>query len=167
VGLFCLSAAPGRQEDGPVTAEEIVSHVVDLQKLGYGVLVFRAPELYTMSAFVNRYTNSRIHFAIGLTVLVKVLEDNYNNLAGSLLEGIARLFSQNVRMSVYPMKAEDVEQRVKSAGLAEWHWQATDGMVHADKLYPDAPLGHLYQYLLSSGFILVGKPSGNEAAVAS
>jgi len=167
LGLFCLSTAPGIHEDGRVTPEEIVNHVVDLQKLGYSVMVFRAAELYTMSAFVNRYTNSRIHFAIGLTVLIKVLEDNYNNLAGSLLEGIARLFSQNVRMSVYPMKAEDVEHRVKSAGLAGWHWQTTDGMVHADKLYPDAPLGHLYQYLLSSGFILVGKPSGNEAAGAS
>jgi hypothetical protein len=130
-------------------------------------MVFRAPELYTMSAFVNRYTKSRIHFAIGLTVLVKVLEDNYNNLAGSLMEGIARLFSQNVRLSVYPMKAEAVEQRIKAAGLTGWRWQTTEGMVHADGLYPDAPLGHLYQYLLSSGFILAGKPTRNEAAAAS
>lgn len=167
LGLFCLSIAPGMNEDGHVTAEEVMRHVVELQKLGYGVMVFRARELYTMSAFVNRYTKSRIHFAIGLTVLVKVLEDNYNDLAGSLMEAIARLFSQNVRMSVYPMKAVDVEQRVNAAGLTGWHWKETNGMVHADELYPDAPLGHLYQYLVSSGFILIGKPTGNEAAAAS
>jgi len=88
-------------------------------------------------------------------------------LSGSLMEAIARLFSQNVRMSVYPMKAEDVERRIKAAGLTGWHWQTTDGMVRADELYPDAPLGHLYQYLLSSGFILIGKSAGNEAAAAS
>jgi hypothetical protein len=167
LGLFCLSTAPGLREEASVTSEEIVRQVVELQALGYGVMVFRAPELYTMSAFVNRYTKSRIHFAIGLTVLVKVLEDNYNNLAGSLMEGIARLFSQNVRLSVYPMKAEAVEQRIKAAGLTGWRWQTTEGMVHADGLYPDAPLGHLYQYLLSSGFILAGKPTRNEAAAAS
>ncbi|HTP67692.1 MAG TPA: hypothetical protein VMJ35_02210 [Dongiaceae bacterium] len=166
LGLFCLSTAPGMNEDGRVTAEEVMRHVMDLQKLGYGVMVFRARELYTMSAFVNRYTKSRIHFAIGLTVLVKVLEDNYNNLAGSLMEAIARLFSENVRLSVYPMKVEDVERRVLSAGLTGWHWQEIDGLVHADKLYPDAPLGHLYQYLLTSGFILVGKPENSEAAAA-
>jgi hypothetical protein len=167
LGLFCLSTAPGLRQQGSVTSDEIVRHAVELQALGYGVMVFRAPELYTMSAFVNRYTKSRIHFAIGLTVLVKVLEDNYNNLAGSVMEGIARLFSQNVRLSVYPMKAEAVEQRIKAAGLTGWHWQTTEGMVHADGLYPDAPLGHLYQYLLSSGFILAGKPARNEAAAAS
>jgi hypothetical protein len=163
LGLFCLSTAPGLREEGHVTGEEILSHVVELQKLGYGVMVFRAPELYTMSAFVNRYTKSRIHFAIGLTVLVKVLEDNYNNLAGSLMEGIARLFSQNVRLTVYPMPVEDVETRVKAAGLTGWHWQVTDGMVYVNELYPDAPLGHLYQYLLSSKFILTGRPKQNEA----
>jgi hypothetical protein len=116
-----------------------------------------------MSAFVNRYTKSRIHFAIGLTVLVKVLEDNYNNLAGSLLEGVARLFAQNVKLSVYPMAEEEVQRRVTASGLAGWSWKAKDGMVYADEFYPKAPLGHLYQYLLSSGFILIGKPKGNQA----
>ncbi|HVM75723.1 MAG TPA: hypothetical protein VMT75_08775 [Candidatus Saccharimonadales bacterium] len=164
LGLFCLTTAPGNGQENNVTAQEIVEHVVELQKLGYGVMVFRARELYTMSAFVNRYTKARIHFAISLTVLVKVLEDNYANLAGSLLEGIARLFAQNVRLSVYPMPAEDVERRVKSAGLTGWHWKVTDGMVYANELYPDEPVGHLYQYLLSSEFILIGKPKGNQAA---
>ena len=164
LGLFCLSTAPGNGEERHVTAQEIVDHVAELQKLGYGVIVFRARELYTMSAFVNRYTKSRIHFAIGLTVLVKLMEDSYKNLEGSLLEGIARLFAQNVRLSVYPMAAEEVERRVKNAELNGWHWQVTSGMVYANELYPDAPLGHLYQYLLSSEFILIGKPKDSEAA---
>lgn len=166
LGLFCLSTAAGNGKERPVTAAEIVSHTVELQKLGYGVMVFRARELYTMSAFVNRYTKSRIHFATGLTVLVRLMEDSYKNLEGSLLEGIARLFSQNVRLTVYPMPAEHVEQRVKTAGLTGWHWQVTDGLVYADELYPDAPLGHLYQYLLSSQFVLIGKPKKNEASAA-
>ena len=167
LGLFCLSTAPGNGEEGHVAAQEIVDHVVELHKLGYGVMVFRARELYTMSAFVNRYTKSRIHFAIGLTVLVRLMEDSYKDLQGSLLEGIARLFSQNVRLSVYPMPAEDVERRVKTAGLTGWHWKVRDGIVYANELYPDAPLGHLYQYLLSSGFVLIGRPKQSEATAGS
>jgi hypothetical protein len=164
LGMFCLSTAPGNGEERHVAAQEIVEHVVELQKLGYGVMVFRARELYTMSAFVNRYTKSRIHFAIGLTVLVRLMQDSYKNLEGSLLEGIARLFSQNVRLSVYPMPAEEVERRVKNSGLAGWSWKVTNGMVYANELYPDAPLGHLYRYLLSSEYILIGTPKGNDAA---
>jgi hypothetical protein len=166
LGLFCLSTAPGNEER-QVTAEEIAAHVVELQKLGYGVMAFRARELYTMSAFVNRYTRLQIHFAIGLTALLRLMQDSYKNLEGSLLEGIARLFSQNVRLSVYPMPAAEVERRVQAAGLTGWSWKVRDGMVYANELYPDAPIGHLYQYLLSSEFILIGTPRKGDAAATS
>jgi hypothetical protein len=154
LGMFCLSTAPAGPEQEGVSAQEIVKHVEALQKTGYGVMVFRARELYTMSTYVNRYTKSRIHFAIGLTVLVRVLQDSYRDLTGSLLEGIARLFAQNVRLSVYPMKAEEVERRVKAAGLTGWRWKETNGLVHADELHPDEPVDFLYQYLLGRQLIL-------------
>jgi hypothetical protein len=158
LGLFCLSigGADGGRTGVPV--KEIVEQVEALHNLGYGVMLFRARELYTMSTYVNRYTKSRIHFAIGLTVLARVFEDRYKDLAGSLLEGIARLFTQNVRISVYPMSAEEVQRRVKIGGLTGWAWKETNGMVTADNLHPSGPLNSLYQYLLSSEFILPGKP---------
>ena len=68
---------------------------------------------------------------------------------------------------MYPMPVEDVERRVKTAGLTGWHWQVRDGLVYANELYPDAPLGHLYQYLLSSGFVLIGRPKQSEATAGS
>jgi hypothetical protein len=157
VGLFCLSSSGTAVGDRKIPVAEIVEHVQALQKLGYGVMVFRARELYTMSAYVNRYTKSRLHFAIGLTILVRVMEDNYGNLPGSLLEGIARLFMQNVRLSVYPMAVEDAEMRAKTAGLTGWSWTETNGMIYADDLHPAKPLDYLYKYLLASGFILPRK----------
>ena len=158
LGLFCLSASPvpGKEQ---ASAREIVELVNALQQMGYGVMLFRAPELYAMSACVNRYTRAQIHFAIGLSVLMRVLEDSYTGLAGSLLEGIARLFTQNVRLSVHPMAAEEVEKRVRASGLKGWSWKQTNGLVHADELHPDKPLDFLYQYLLGKGYILAGKTS--------
>ena len=111
-----------------------------------------------MSAYANRYTKSRIYFAVGLTVLVRVFEDRYKDLAGTLLEGIARLFTQNVRLRVYPMAEEEVQRRVKTAGLAGWRWKEIDGMVSADNLHPSGPLDSLYKYLLSSELIIAGIP---------
>ena len=98
LGLFCLSVAGSSAPDSEVSVQEILQRVVMLQKLGYGVMLFRAQELYKMSAFANRYTKSRIHFAIGFTVLLRILQDSYKELAGELLEGLARLFRQNVRL---------------------------------------------------------------------
>ena len=157
-GLFCLSIGGTSAEGKGVQSKEIMERVKTLQKLGFGVMIFRAKELYTMSAYVNRYTKSRIHFAIELTVLVHVFEDRYKDLAGNLLEGVARLFTQNVRLSVYPMAAEEVQRRVKTAGLTGWRWKEIDRMVSADNLHPSGPLDSLYQYLLTSKLIIPGNP---------
>jgi hypothetical protein len=143
--------------------KEIVEHVKTLQELGFGVMIFRAKELYKMSAYANRYTESRINFVIGLTVLMRVFEDRYEDLAGTLLEGVARLFTQHVRLSVYPVAAEEVQRRVKTGGLSGWRWKEIDGMVSADNLHPFGPLDSLYQYLLSSEFIIPVKPAKSGA----
>jgi hypothetical protein len=158
LGLFCLSARGANGGRMEVPVKEIVEHVEALRKLDYGVMIFRSWELHTMSAYVNRYTKSRIHFAIGLGALARIFEDRYKDLAGSLLEAIARLFTQNVRVSVYPMSAEEVQRRVKAAGLTGWTWKETNGMLTADNLHLSGPLDSLYQYLLSSEFIIPGKP---------
>jgi hypothetical protein len=156
LGLFCLAAAPGTDLKS-VPAGEITKRVGTLQKMGYGVMLFRAPELYVMSAFVNRYTKLRIHFAVGLSVLVRVLEDSYKNLPGSLLEGIARLFTQNVRLVVHPMTVGELERWVKEAGVQGWTWEERNGMVYADNLHPAKPLDYLFKYLLSEFWILPSK----------
>jgi hypothetical protein len=154
LGLFCLSAVGS--DTSKDKCQEILDHVALLRRLGYGVMLFRARELYKMSAFANRYTRSRIHFAIGLTVLIRILADGYTDLQGAVLEGIARLFAQNVRLSVYPMAVEDLRRRAEGARLTGWKWNETDGIVTADNLHPSAPLDSLYQYLLESEFVLVG-----------
>jgi hypothetical protein len=157
LGLFCLSPEPATSDLRTLQLPEVVSLVDTLKQAGYGVILFRSRELYEMSAFANRYTKERIHFAIGLSVLVRVLADRYKNLAGTSLEGFARLFTQNVRLIVHPMAAEELERWAQETGIKGWSWNATDGMVHADQLHPAEPLNHLYNYLLSESRILPHK----------
>ena len=121
-------------------------------------MLFRAQELYKMSAFANRYTKSQIHFAIGLSVLLRILQDSYKELAGEMLEGIARLFRQNVRLIVYPMTMEELRGRVTADQFTGWRWEETDGMVDADSVHPAGPVDSLYRYLLESEYILAAKP---------
>lgn len=164
LGLFCLSPAPAMEELRTVPVSEIAELVEKLREMGYGVIVFRPPELYDMSSFLNRYTKFRIHFAVRLLVLVRVLEDRYRNLPGSLLEATARLFTQNVRLVVHPMPTEEVEQFAKAAGLKGWTWSSSDGLIHADELHPAKPFEYLYEYLLSEGLILPSKAGAKRLA---
>jgi hypothetical protein len=154
LGLFCLSPEPGREELRTLPIGEIVGLVEALKKQGYGVMVFRAPELYDMSAFLNRYTKLRIHFAVPLVALVQVMKNRYQNLPGSLLEATARLFNQNVRLVAHPMTTQELEQYVNDAERSGWSWDSVNGMVHADDLHPPKPIDYLYKYLLSESWIL-------------
>ncbi len=158
LGLFCLSVAGS--SSAPYSEESVkesLEHVAMLQKLGYGVMLFRTQELYTMSAFANRYTKSRINFAIGLTVLLHILQDSYQELEGELLEGIARLFRQNVQLCVYPMPVEELRGRLSADRMAGWRWIETDGVVSADNLHPAGAMDLLYQYLIARKFIVSKK----------
>ena len=154
LGLFCLPGQSIIPEGQAPTAEHMMRHVKDLQKLGFGTLIFRAKELYTMSAYVSRYTKSQVYFAVGLSVLVYAMQDRYKNLDGALLEGTARLFTQNVRLSVYPMTEAALKARLQELGAGEWSYEVTDGLVHVDNLHPAEPINFLFRYLLACGFVV-------------
>jgi hypothetical protein len=151
IGLFCLSCAASVSGQPTLTAAQILERVAALQKLGGGVLVFRERELYKMGAFVNRFTKARIHFAVELSVLVRALQDNYKDLDGSLLEGIARLFRENVRVNVFPMPATAAKDWYAATG---WKWKETNGLIGAQDIEPTEPFNHLYRYLIGSELIL-------------
>jgi len=161
LGLFCLpgqSMIPGGHEP---TAEHLIRSVNDLQKLGFGTLIFRTKELYTMGAYASRYTKSQIYFAVGLSVMIYAMQDRYKNLDGALLEGTARLFTQNVRLSVYPMTEVALKERLAALGAGEWTYEVTDGLVYAENLHPIEPINFLFRYLLACGFVVSARPARN------
>jgi hypothetical protein len=160
LGLFCLASQPTIPGTQAPTAEHLMRHVNELRELGFGTLIFRAKELYTMSAYVSRYTKSQVYFAVGLSVLVYAMQDRYKNLDGALLEGTARLFTQNVRLSVYPMTEAALKARLQELGAGEWSYEVTDGLVYVDNLHPAEPINFLFRYLLGCGFVVSARPAG-------
>jgi hypothetical protein len=150
LGLFCLTCVASVPGQPTLTAAQILEYVHAVQNPGSGVLVFHESELYKMGAFVNRFTKARVHFAVELSVLVRALLDNYKDLDGRFLEGIARLFRENVRLSVFPMPAATMKDWHAVSG---WKWREANGLIGAQDIEPAEPLNHLYSYLIGSGFI--------------
>jgi hypothetical protein len=85
------------------------------------------------------------------------LQYSYNDLDSSLLEGIARLFRENVRESVFPMPAAAIKDSDMAAG---WTWKEANGLVGARDIEPPEPLNHLYRYLVGTGLILPKELAG-------
>jgi hypothetical protein len=154
VGFFCFSAMPLREEDPPPGIDDLLARIDALHTHCGDVLLFRERELHGMTTLVNRYTREPIRFVVGLSLLVRIWEYRYNHLPGSFLEALSRLLPQNVRIYAYPMSSKDLEQAVQSISATRWQWTDTNGWVTARQLHPPPPLGHLYDYVLASNFLV-------------
>jgi hypothetical protein len=153
-GFFCLTASSFAPNEPPPQIPDLIRRIDALLASGGDVLLFRQPELYHMTAFVNRYTKAPVRFVSGLSLVIRSFEDLYGHLEGSHLEALGRLFAQNVRIYAYPMTAGDLREWLNSFSKTGWEWNETNGWVSAAQLRRAPPLGHLYAYLLASNFLV-------------
>jgi hypothetical protein len=154
LGLYCISSKPSSESEERASVNEILEHLAELREFGHGVLLVRDRELYRMSAFAKRFTTLPIRFVAGISLLVRVLSDNYEANLGSRLEGIARMFTQNVRMYAYPMPEPMLKDWIEEHGVCGWQWTPVNGWVTADKLVPGLPGRFLYEYLHACNMIV-------------
>jgi hypothetical protein len=153
-GFCCLTVAPFTPNEPAPEILELLRRIDALLAAGGDVLLFRRPELYHMTALVNRHTSAPVRFVAGLSLVIRAFEDVYGNLEGRRMEALARLFAQNVRIYVYPMTATDLREWLTSASVTGWEWSETNGWVSASQLRCAPPLGHLFAYLLASNFLV-------------
>jgi hypothetical protein len=149
-----LSAAPIAAQQSTPEISNLLTRINALLAQGAHVLLFRERELYSMTALVNRYTKAPLRFIVGLSLLVRALDDPYFNLEGRLLEALARLLAQNVRIYAYPMTPKDLIEAIKVFSAIDLQWNEIKGWVSAEQLRFTPPLEHLYAYLLASSFLV-------------
>ena len=153
-GFFCMTVAPFTPNEPAPEIPDLLRRIDALLAARGDVLLFRQPELFHMTALINRHTTAPVRFVVGLSLMIRASEDAYGNLEGRRLEALARLFAQNVRIYVYPMTATDLREWLKSASSTGWEWTETNGWVSASQLRHAPPFGHLFAYLLASNFLV-------------
>ena len=164
-GFFCLTASSFVPNEPPPQIPDLIRRIDGLLPSG-DVLLFRQSELYHVTSFVNRHTKAPVRFVSGLSQVIRTFEDLYGNLEGSRLEALGRLFAQNVRSYAYPMTAADLREWLNSVSMTGWEWNETNGWVSAAQLRRAPPLGHLFNYLLGSNFLVpMPVPAAAEAAL--
>jgi hypothetical protein len=157
IGVFCLSAMEKAVGDGPgslLSASELSARADALLAEGFDVLLTVHRELYKISALISTFTSEPVRFVIGVSVLVKLFAAvSYLELDGRIFEGLSRLFTENVRIYVYPMTLQVLRTKLPPELLTSWNFGDLDGLLTADQITPRTPLAHLYAYLLAIGAI--------------
>lgn len=147
----------------------VVDSDAPLPARDHGALIITAHrQLYRATAFVRRYTQAPVRFAMPLQVLMQIFNDvRYQHLEGRLLEGVARLFGSDVRVLAFPCSREELLDLNSRDPSQEWEFAGVGEWITADEVRPALPHRHLYEYLLASGFVVSISPLSSAPLVAS
>ena len=125
-------------EDSQVCLEDFVSRADVVSTTGCTVMVSDFPEHHRLVAYLSRYTDQPIGLAMGLATLQNLFAEKfYEDLDGGLLEGFGRIFKEQIKLLIYPLKN-----------------RKTGKLESLDGLNLSAAHQHLLQYLVDRQCIL-------------
>ncbi len=78
---------------------------------GMTVVISDYFEYYRLAAYLAERTNARIGIVMGIPSLIELFdESNYTQLPGGILESFGRLFKNDLRIYVYPLRRTAVDE---------------------------------------------------------
>lgn len=117
--------------------KDFLARVDILGALGKTVLISNYGEYHRLATYLFRYTKKMIGISMGVPSLKEIFDEKYyTDLEGGILESFGRLFKNDLKLYVYPLKEPK-----------------TGAMITAENLRVAPNLRHLYAYLLENRFI--------------
>jgi hypothetical protein len=140
---------------GQLDAQDFLSRVDLLAEIGFTVLISNYSEYYRLTSYFRRFTKEMIGVAMGINNLLEVFNEKYyENLEGGILESFGRLFRNEVKLYVYPMKEEAYARYiVESAGNGTIRLSASEVLISAKNVRIVDRLSNLYAYLFENHYI--------------
>jgi len=119
------------------------------------MIVSDFPETYLLSRYLRRYSTEPVRFVMSIATAAKVLHETfYQDLPGTLLEGIGKLLAANVKLYVAPMPGESFNAALGDMPATAPIKPSTASMIGLDDLVLPAPNRHLLEYLRGTGRIV-------------
>ncbi len=118
------------------------------------------PEAYLLARYLRRHSVEPVRFLLSVAAAAKTLDEAfYQNLPGTLLEGLGRLLATNVKVYVAAMPRQAFVSSLQDAPGKNTSGRVTvrqsgSSMVTLDDLIPAEPACHLLKYLRASSRIV-------------
>lgn len=122
---------------GEINHRDFLDRVDILGTLGKTVLISNYGAYFRLAGYLFRYTKKNIGIVMGVPSLHEIFDEKYYcDLEGGILESFGRLFKNDLRLYVYPLR--DV---------------ATGSVITARSMRVAPHLQHLYTYLAENNYI--------------
>ena len=137
--------------EGEFDSEDFLARVDLLAELGFNVLISDYSEYYRLVAYLRRFTSEMIGLAMGVNHLLGVFDEHYyENLPGGILEAFGRMFRNQVRIYVYPMRLESLAALMPEGTAGPG---VPGDLITADNVLVAPRLRSLYTHLRENRFI--------------
>jgi hypothetical protein len=94
--------------NGDIDLRDFLERVDVLAASGMTVLISDYFEYYRLAAYLSRYTKKKIGITMGAASLVEVFNEKYyTELDGGILEAFGRLFKNDLKLYIYPLKDQE------------------------------------------------------------
>ncbi|MDB4466380.1 TonB-dependent receptor [bacterium] len=124
-------------EDGRIDYRDFLARADMLVASGMTVLISDYFEYYRLAAYIGRYTKKLVGLTMGIGSLRELFEEKYyTQLEGGILESFGRLFQNDLKLYIYPLREP-----------------GSDELVTIDNLRVAHDLRNLYKYLIDRGCI--------------
>ena len=169
-GCQMLVVEEGPFEREPVALTELsIHHVARLEEVSLDrmlkcileltphcpVVASDFPETYLLARYLRRHSVEPVRFLLSVAAAARVLQEAfYQNLPGTLLEGLGRLLATNVKVYVAPMPRQVFISALQDTSGTLAVRESRDGLVALDDLIPAEPVCHLLKYLRAAGRIV-------------
>ena len=138
----------------PFSPTDLLQRLRDLNRR-CAIIASDFPETYLLSRYLRRYSKEPLRFVMSVAAAAKVLHESfYEDLPGTLLEGLGRLLAANVKLYVAPMTHAAFEAALREMSAMVPLKTSAQPLIGLDDLAPKAPACHLLEYLRATGRIV-------------
>ncbi len=126
-----------RTPEGEIDYADFMARADILAATGATVMISNYLEYYRLAAYLARFTKKRIGITMGIPSVRELFDEKYyENLEGGILESFGRLFKNDLKLYVYPLKEPE-----------------TGHLMTVQKLKVAPHLQNLYAHLVENQFI--------------
>ena len=92
---------------GEIDEKDFMDRAMLLCSLGHIVMISNFKEYYRLVDYLSQYTKKQMALAMGVNSFVEIFDENYyTDLSGGILEAFGKMFYNNLKVYLYPMKDE-------------------------------------------------------------
>ncbi len=139
---FCEMNVAQYLSEGVDEVSDLEARVLKLTELGYNVMITSHFRYFRLSEYFTKMGKPRIGFILSVDNIRTIMEESYyDGMAGGILEAMARLFSSDTKLLVYPILQDD------------------GTMLTAENVHVPDKQKYLYRHLRHTGRLLPLRPA--------